>query len=941
MKLINRIGAFLVFFLLATAALIAQPGIPESIRHDQTRARSFENLVDGAKHSENQGYYTEALYLYRLAVQIKPEQYDLWYRLTKVAVQAGAYTHADSAYSVLLANRRDLLQPSEVLLAANIKYRLAQYDEAFVLYDTLLRLPSADPGLRAEAEKGQAWCTWAQDSVSDRSASIHFLPVDTGTINRPEYSEMAAVLEGETLYFSAYRNQPKAPIFGTDREWKKVYIADGVGAGVLAPEADHFNQNKRHTGHTAFNRSGNEMYYSECRADGNSAEEICELYRRKRLPGGQWGPAEKLPSVVNLPGTSNEEPAIGEWPGDSSEVLYFVSNRRNNTGKDIWYSRITPAGFTTPIPFDRINSSKNDVTPFYHFATKTFYYSTDGRRTLGGFDVFSLNNNGKNWNGPDHMDRPVNSGANDVFYSRSKGGAYEFWSSNRQGLQSSSENDCCYDIFAAGRAVLDVVAFNLATGDSLSGTTVSLVDVTSGTPQTLQTVFLSGYKHTFDIDPSRRYIIQGTKDCYTAAQATANTGRLPENQVVHLGLKTGKLELVLKVFDKETGAPMPDPVVAALALPGASLNPAQSDSKNAVYRYKLEYLKDYTFEASKSGYQTGGIALGTQGWDCTRDTVIQREIWLSRQIHLTVHVREKYRKYPTPIEGAQVKIFQRTSPRPGSPMVANSLKNYYDPQASSYSDTIGYEHTYIAIASKENFTTDSVTITTYSKDWSPNANLKIDTIIELTQLLPITLYFENAQPNPATMANPDPNERMYGKGYFQYVGSKQRNTYKQNYTRGMSKADSLQAAAEIDDFFEYDVRRGWNALRAFSEILVEKMKAGDTIVVELQGFASPLGKPEYNQLLTGRRAASVHDHFKFFDEFGGGDIYKQYYDRQLFVIERPLGEVEDSSITDDPKSPNSRYSPHAARARKLVIVDSRMTKFRSTQKNQDLSRRQK
>lgn len=201
---------------------------------------------------------------------------------------------------------------------------------------------------------------------------------------------------------------------------------------------------------------------------------------------------------------------------------------------------------------------------------------------------------------------------------------------------------------------------------------------------------------------------------------------------------------------------------------------------------------------------------------------------------------------------------------------------------------------------------------------------KIDAGFAMTPLnleLPLRLFFDNDRPDPGTLRTT--TRRSYDQVYRNYYSRK--GTFIGEYTRGMD-SDSLaeKATAEIDSFFEADVKHGYNRLEAFADELIpylEKLEDGQTLIISIRGFASPVADGLYNQNLTKRRIASVRN---FFNRKYGGDRLQEFIDqKKLLVIEKSFGESEaGEDVSDDPNDDrNAVYSVKASRERRVEIID--------------------
>ena len=210
-----------------------------------------------------------------------------------------------------------------------------------------------------------------------------------------------------------------------------------------------FNEVDKNTAHTTFSKDGERIYYTICDYKENS-EIRCQLYYREKDKRKRWGKAQKLPEDVNLADYTSTHPNIGTNE-KGEEILYFVSNRPGGKGNlDIWYcSVLKNEKFSAPKNFKEINTPKNDITPFYHEATQTLFFSSEGYQGMGGYDIFKTRKVGEKWTNVEHTGYPLNGSYNDVYFTINQDSTLAYFSSNRLGSMYLDENNksCCNDIY--------------------------------------------------------------------------------------------------------------------------------------------------------------------------------------------------------------------------------------------------------------------------------------------------------------------------------------------------------------------------------------------------------------------------------------------------------------------------------------------------------------
>jgi hypothetical protein len=203
-----------------------------------------------------------------------------------------------------------------------------------------------------------------------------------------------------------------------------------------------------HIANVALMPDASRMYYTLCKDD---QQQDCELWYREKEYEGAWSVAKKMPEPINLRGYTTTQPSIGWDLTMKKFVLYFVSDRPGGAGKlDIWASPITWDGkFETPYPL-AINSPQDDVTPFFHRSSQTLYFSSNGRKGIGRFDVYrSSKSVDGTWANPANLGRPFNTAYDDLYFTLHDGSQTAYFSSDRPGSISTGAIDGwdCYDLY--------------------------------------------------------------------------------------------------------------------------------------------------------------------------------------------------------------------------------------------------------------------------------------------------------------------------------------------------------------------------------------------------------------------------------------------------------------------------------------------------------------
>ncbi|MBN8703542.1 MAG: OmpA family protein [Bacteroidetes bacterium] len=165
---------------------------------------------------------------------------------------------------------------------------------------------------------------------------------------------------------------------------------------------------------------GQHLYiYIDDKGDGNVYE--CTL------SGTTWSAPEKMNKNINT--KSHETSTSLSYDG---KTLYFVSNRPGGFGdRDIYFSKMDATGNWGPAMNigSAINTPYGEEAVFAHPDGKTIYFSSQGHKTMGGYDIFkSVYQNGK-WSEPENIGYPINTTDDDVFFVMAANGKRGYYSS--------------------------------------------------------------------------------------------------------------------------------------------------------------------------------------------------------------------------------------------------------------------------------------------------------------------------------------------------------------------------------------------------------------------------------------------------------------------------------------------------------------------------------
>ena len=188
-------------------------------------------------------------------------------------------------------------------------------------------------------------------------------------------------------------------------------------------------------------------------------------------------------------------------------------------------------------------------------------------------------------------------------------------------------------------------------------------------------------------------------------------------------------------------------------------------------------------------------------------------------------------------------------------------------------------------------------------------------VTKIKQLLPVTLYFHNDEPECCNLR--DTTSLNYVTTYQLYLGLL--DEYKHKFDKGLSADKKNEADKEVFSLFTDRVEKGYYDLIQFSAQLLDLLQSGQKIEITIQGYCSPLNYNEYNLKLGYRRIASLRN---YFNHYRNGMLDSYIESGKLTLKNESIGEEKaDKKVSDNLEDTrNSVYSPAAAMERKVEII---------------------
>lgn len=154
--------------------------------------------------------------------------------------------------------------------------------------------------------------------------------------------------------------------------------------------------------------------------------------------GESWSKPSILAATINTPKYLESTASITP----DGKTIYFASDRVGGKGGlDIYRIEKKPDGnWTAPVNLGpEVNTAANEDAPFIHPDQQTLFFTSDGHNTMGGRDIFKSMLVDGRWTRPENMGYPINTTANDNYFTLIADGTRGYFSSDRKGGQGAQD----------------------------------------------------------------------------------------------------------------------------------------------------------------------------------------------------------------------------------------------------------------------------------------------------------------------------------------------------------------------------------------------------------------------------------------------------------------------------------------------------------------------
>ncbi len=410
-----------------------------------------------ARTAEEMGDIYTAIDLYQTFLTANPDNLKVSFRLAECYRKARDYENAEALYKKVYDENSSKYITS-LFYYGRMLMQQGKYKEAKDAFEQFKK-ESRSVTIKNERYFKKMTKVMLQScdiapTIKDSSLKVVIFHIDT-SVNKAHIEASPVSLAGNKLLYSSLKTNKINYYNLNDTSVKipvrKFYVATGRdGRWKTTGEFQGpFNDPETNVANGAFSPDGNRFYFTK--TTKNKAGKIISQIYVSNKTGRTWSEPVKLKSPINDPFYTTTQPTVGIESKKNFEVVYFVTDRPGGKGgTDIWYFLYDQHKdkYSKPRKIgSKLNTVGNEMTPNFDVETHTLYFSSDGYPGLGGLDIFKSTGELNKWTPPVNEGYPINSDADDLYFTISKNRETGFFTSNRKGGVALKSSTCCDDMY--------------------------------------------------------------------------------------------------------------------------------------------------------------------------------------------------------------------------------------------------------------------------------------------------------------------------------------------------------------------------------------------------------------------------------------------------------------------------------------------------------------
>lgn len=165
-----------------------------------------------------------------------------------------------------------------------------------------------------------------------------------------------------------------------------------------------------------------------------------DIYVSDMISEDVWSPPRPLSNAINSEGYAEKSVSVNK----ENSLMFYSSDRPGGFGGlDIYVSSKDKQGnWSKSVNLGpTINTDFDDDAPFISYDGKTLYFSSKGRKGMGGHDIFKSEYDSANmvWTEPVNLGFPINTPDDDIYFVATKDGKRGYYASVREDGQGYTD----------------------------------------------------------------------------------------------------------------------------------------------------------------------------------------------------------------------------------------------------------------------------------------------------------------------------------------------------------------------------------------------------------------------------------------------------------------------------------------------------------------------
>lgn len=379
----------------------------------------------------NEEDYRGALRMYREMVKVTPDDAMLNYRMgqcyIEIQLMDSALMYLDKAIQQDTSIRND----AHYLIGQAYQFigDLSKAIEHYMLYKSKLKPKQNE---RDYVNVLLQQCYTARENMEN---PVNVKIANLGTqINSPHVDANPCVsADGKRLVFSSRRPETTGGKMDpwTEDYYDDIYISnydEKTKSWQPAVSIGSPINTESHDASLSISPDGNTIFIYK---NIENITKSGDIYFSNIKPTGEWTDPKPI-DLKYINTTYFESSASITADGNT---LYFVSERKEGLGQsDIYMSKKEGKEWGKPVNLGPIiNSPYDEIGVFIHPDGKTLFFSSNGHKTMGGYDLFMSTFDQGKWSEPINLGYPINTTRNEVHFVMTADRKNAYISSTREG----------------------------------------------------------------------------------------------------------------------------------------------------------------------------------------------------------------------------------------------------------------------------------------------------------------------------------------------------------------------------------------------------------------------------------------------------------------------------------------------------------------------------